>query len=87
MFNAESITKFKTEKRLPLGRVQEYIVTLTEEQKQRTATKMGQRLGDDETIKTFKTRQAMARLIRKEEKDAPHSKWRPVVKLTDGEGF
>lgn len=73
--------------RKPFGRVAEYLATLTEEQKQRTATMAGSGIFDDSTIKTFKTREAMARQIRKEERSAPTSKWRAVIKLSDGEGY
>src|SRR5665213_258717 len=68
----------KSEVYLPVGRTHDYIATLTEDECQRTATKSGMHIGDNDTIKMFKTRVAMARLIRKEEKNAPFSSWRPV---------
>jgi len=70
-----------------LGRMPEEIAKLSDEQKQCAAIKHGIRLGSEDTLKVFKTRQAMARLIRKQEKNAPHSEWHPIIKLTDGEGY
>jgi hypothetical protein len=69
------------------GRMPEEVAKLSDEQKQCAAIKNGLRIGDDDTLKVFKTRQAMARLIRKQEKNAPQSEWHPIVKLTDGEGY
>jgi hypothetical protein len=75
------------QKRVPFGRMQEYIATLTEDERQRTAIKSGRRLGDDDTAQTWNCRAAMAKTIRIQERTRPFSEWRPVVKLTDGEGY
>lgn len=69
------------------GRMPEEVAKLTEEQKQCAAIKHSLRIGGDDTLKVFKSRQAMAKLIRKQEKTAPFSEWNPIVKLTDGEGY
>lgn len=74
-------------KSMPFGRVNEYLGLLSANEKERTAIKHGLRLGDDSTVKTWRTRQAMAKAIRKDERDQPRSDWSPLVKLTDGEGY
>ena len=74
-------------KHLPFGRMGEYLATLSDEERQRTAIKAGQRIGDDDTAQTWTNRKAMAVTIRIQERSAPSSKWRAVVKLTDGEGY
>ncbi len=69
------------------GRMQEEVNKLTDDQRQRAALKFGLRLGDDDTLKVFPNRKAMAKLIRKEEEKAPRSHWNPIVKLKDNEGY
>ncbi len=71
---------------IPFGRVQEYLATLTEEQRQRTAIKSGPRLGDNDLVQTFKNRPFMVKMIRKEQKSGS-SKWHAVVKLGITEGY
>jgi hypothetical protein len=72
---------------MPFGRVGEYVNTLSDADKRRAAVKSGVRLGDDDCVAIFPSREFMARMIRKEEQSSPQSKWRPVVRLTDGEGY
>jgi len=38
-------------------------------------------------VRTWPTREAMARAIRREERNAPYSDWRPVVRLELTEGY
>lgn len=76
-----------TLKRMPFGRLPEYLATLTDQQKQRASVKHGRALGDDSTVKLWKNRLAMARAIRKDEKHAPCSQWSPVVPLGLTEGY
>lgn len=72
----------------PFGRVNEFLAKLTPEQRDRTATRQKSIFSDVE-VKTFKTREAMAKAIRKQEKDnGPRPDWwSAVVTLTDGEGY
>ena len=41
----------------------------------------------DVEIRTWPTREAMARQIRRDERRAPHSEYSPVVALTTAEGY
>ena len=44
--------------------------------------------GLDVTFQTWPNRASMAKSIRMQERRAPHmGDWRPVVKLSDGEGY
>lgn len=55
---------------------------------ERTAKRMGSRLGDPDTFQVWTNRVAMARSIRMQQNRAPKSSdWRPLVPLSDGEGF
>ena len=74
-------------KHLPFGRMAEYIATLSDDERQRTAIKCGRNIGDDDTAQTWNCRKAMAVTIRIQERSSPVAQWRPVVKLTDGEGY
>ncbi len=65
-------------KRMPFGRINDYVATLTSEQRRRTAYKLGQFVGTDATVKTWATREAMARDIRREELRKPRSDWSPL---------
>ncbi len=79
--------KIVKKKHLPFGRMSEYLATLTDDERGRTAIKAGRSLGDNDTAQTWNHRKAMAKTIRMQERGAPSSEWRPVVKLTDGEGY
>ncbi len=74
-------------KYVPFGRMQEYLATLTDDQRQRTAVKAGRAVFDDWLVQTWTNRKAMARTIRMQERSQPSSEWSPVVKLTTGEGY
>ncbi len=71
----------------PFGRMQEQVQKLSDDERQRAAIMSGVRLGDDDKLQIFPNRTHMAKLIRREERRAPRSRWRPVVPLTDGEGY
>ncbi len=66
----------------PFGRMPEYLATLTEEQRQRTAVKAGRNIGDNDTAQTWTNRPAMVKTIRLQERSAPCSEWHPVIPLT-----
>ena len=52
---------------------------------ERTAVKPS---GWDNRYQVWPNRESMARSIRMQQKRAPHSSdWKPLVKLTDGEGY
>lgn len=74
-------------KTMPFGRINEYVATLTDDQKRRTATMRGQGIFDNWTVKTFKNREAMAKAIRKQQTDGEIRCWSPVVKLETTEGY
>jgi hypothetical protein len=68
--------------------LQEYLNTLTEDKKLRAGVKPGLGIFDDYTVKLFKSRQALARLIRKEQSEPPKiNSWYAVIKLGDVEGY
>lgn len=73
--------------RAPFGRMPEHVAKLTDDERQRAAIKSGRSIGDDDTLQIWNCRKAMAKTIRMQERSAPHSEWRPIVKLTDGEGY
>lgn len=74
--------------RVSFARMPEEVAKLSPEDKTRAAVKMGLRLGDDPVLQVFPSREFMARMVRKEERGAPElTVWRPVVKLSDGEGY
>ncbi len=69
---------------VPLGRRADYPHPAPE----RTASRMCARLGDDDVYQVWPSRKAMARSVRMQQQRAPHpSDWRPMVKLSDGEGY
>lgn len=72
--------------RKPFGRMKEYLATLSDEERSRTAVKAGRIIGDDDTAQTWNCREAMARTIRMQEKSSPRSEWSPVVPLAGNEG-
>lgn len=78
-----------TNKTVCLGRLQEYLDTLTDSQRLRAGVKPGKGIFDDYTVKLFKSRETLARLIRKEERDKCLGEvtWYAAVKLGDGEGY
>ena len=68
----------------PLGRRADYPHPAPD----RTAYRASARLGVDDYYQVWPSRGAMARTIRLQQKRAPAlSDWRPMVKLTDTEGF
>jgi hypothetical protein len=71
----------------PSGRIAEHVAKLSEDERGRAAIKPGQRIGDDDTIQIWNARSVMARSIRMQERGKPQADWRPIVKLTDGEGY
>lgn len=73
--------------RAPFGRMGEQVAKLSEDEKRRAAIKPACAIGDDDTLQIWNCRKAMAKTIRMQERSAPSSDWRPVVKLTDGEGY
>lgn len=68
------------------------MATLTGRTVDRTATRdvrapiHSPRWGDVE-LRTWPTRDAMARAIRRDERNAPYSDWRPIVPLALNEGY
>ncbi len=72
---------------VPFGRIHEEVAKLTEDKKTRAAISHGLRLGENSTIKVWPDRKSMAKTIRREEKSSPTSRWKPIVKLGDGEGY
>lgn len=71
----------------PFGRMPEHVAKLTDDERQRAAICHGRNLGDDDKLQVFPSRTFMARMIRKEQSGAARSRWSPVVKLADGEGY
>jgi hypothetical protein len=72
---------------VPFGRVPEVIDKLSEDERGRTAIRVGKRIGDNDLVQVWPNRKVMARFIRRDEKDKPVSDWRAVIKLSDGEGY
>ncbi len=69
---------------MPLGRT----IGFTHESPDRTASKSGAGVFSDTIFQVWPSRAAMARSIRMQQSRASHpSDWRPLVKLTDGEGY
>lgn len=55
---------------------------------ERTARKEGSGMNFDVTFQVWPNRASMAKSIRMQQKREAHSTdWRPIVKLTDGEGY
>ena len=55
---------------------------------ERTAKKAGRGIFSDDTFQVWPNRKAMAKSIRMQQKRAPHNQdWKPLVKLTDTEGY
>lgn len=69
------------------GRETEYVKSLTDDERARTALKYSPRLGGNTTVQTWNHRKAMARTIRMMEQNSPSAAWRPCVPLADNEGY
>lgn len=70
------------------GRQQEAIAKLTEDERQRSATRSTGYFGENVMIQVWPHRKAMAKSIRMQQSGPPRSgNWSAIVKLTDGEGF
>ncbi len=68
----------------PLGRRADYPHPAPE----RTAYRVSPTLGVDDYYQVWSNRAAMARSIRMQERREPRSSdWRPMIKLSDGEGY
>lgn len=69
---------------LNLGQAIEY----THEHPERTAVKSGAGIFADNVYQVWTNRRAMARSVRMQQRRAPsNGDWRPLVALTDGEGY
>lgn len=70
--------------RLSLGQQMGYAHPAPE----RTAKQSGANIFADDTFKVWPSREAMARTVRMQERrERRRGDWRPLVPLTDGEGY
>lgn len=74
-------------KTIMAGREGEFVRSLSEDERGRTALKYGHGIGAPTTAQTWNHRNAMARTIRMMESRSPQAAWRPCVPLTDREGY
>ena len=69
------------------GRETEYVKSLPEDVRARTALQYSPRLGGSTLAQTWSNRKAMARTIRMMEQNSPAAKWKPCTPLLDNEGY